>query len=154
MIQRIQSLLLLFAFFIAVALYFMPLSQKTHFDPAIGDVNATLKVTGIETAPGELTVIWPLLLCNSAVGLLSLIAIFMYKNRPGQVKITMLAFFISCLVLTGTFWYSDYYNNAGDDKSRYLVGVYLLFVQLFVLIRALKAIKKDEELVRSADRIR
>ncbi|HEX5001457.1 MAG TPA: DUF4293 domain-containing protein [Bacteroidia bacterium] len=154
MIQRIQSLLLLFALFIAVALYFMPLSQKTHFDPANGDVPVTLKVTGFETAPGQLTIAWPLLICNTAVGILSLIAIFMYRNRPGQIKITMLAFFISCLVLAGTFWYSDYYNNAGDEKSRYLVGVYLLFVQLFVLIRAIKAIKKDEELVRSADRIR
>jgi Domain of unknown function (DUF4293) len=153
MIQRIQTIFLLIAVAIAVGLFFVPLSQKPDFDPQSGDILLTLDVKGISGSNGSHQTVWPMLILNILIGLCCLIAIFQFRNRPLQIKITMFSFLLSCILLVGVFWYADRISSL-PGKSEYLVGVYLIFVQLFVLIRAIKSIRKDEEMVRSADRIR
>jgi Na+/H+ antiporter NhaD/arsenite permease-like protein len=153
MIQRIQSIFLLAAALVSGGLFFLPFSQVPDFDPVAGDVVLTLSVTGVQSSSGTNVPNWPLLALNILIGLMCLVTIFQYKNRPLQIKLTMFCFLLSCILLVAVFWYSDRISSI-PSNSQYLAGVYLLFVQLFVLIRAIKSIRKDEDLVRSADRLR
>ncbi len=87
-------------------------------------------------------------------GLMSLVCIFLYNNRQNQiswVKRTMLA------QVAATGWGTGILFSLGGfgvflwDE---LLGVALLVLALVAQVMALRNIKKDEELVRSMDRIR
>ena len=153
MIQRIQSLFWLVSVAVSAALFFTPISQKVVFDPAQGDLLLNLYAHGYFNGSEAYLSVWPITVVTLLVGLLSLAVIFLYKNRPLQIKLGMFLIVLSCLLLAGLFFYADTVGES-TDKSHYLVGTYLMFLQLYVLMRAVKAVKKDEELVRSADRIR
>ncbi|MBT8195613.1 MAG: DUF4293 domain-containing protein, partial [Bacteroidia bacterium] len=88
--------------------------------------------------------------------LLILIAIFMFKNRPLQVKLSRLSTVLLLVFVVLIFYYTDYMIglNEVETKSIYVTGTYLPFVAIILLLLAVRAIKKDEALVRSADRLR
>ena len=72
--------------------------------------------------------------------------IILFKNRPLQMLLckVVMALIISLMVFAGVFMKE---LNLG-------VFLYLPIAQLLLAFLALRAIKKDEELVRSVDRIR
>jgi hypothetical protein len=153
MIQRIQSLYWLLSAAISVSLFFVPISEKSVFDPEQGDLMLKLMAGGFTSPDGLYKAVWPLLALNVLIAGLSLALIFLYRSRQLQVKMGMLTFLLSCIMLVGVFYYADSIGES-NQKSHYLTGTYLIFVQLYILLRAIKAVKKDEELIRSADRIR
>ena len=91
------------------------------------------------------------------VALVPLITIFQFKNRKLQIKLIYLS--IALVVLLGVWMYftatstlqlisqSFGANNIG-------VGFFLLPVAIILLAMALGGIRKDEKLIRSADRLR
>ncbi|MDR0412794.1 MAG: DUF4293 domain-containing protein [Dysgonamonadaceae bacterium] len=121
MIQRIQTIWLLAGAIIASLLLFVPaLEQK--------NVDLLLKAG------------------SGGVVVLSIIAVFLYKNRPLQVKLCygiLVLLILSCLVLflSGT-------TVAGKWP------IVLPFISGIFNILAIRAIKKDEKLIRSLDRLR
>ncbi len=86
--------------------------------------------------------------------ILSLIIIFLYKNRILQMRLTIYNF-ILLLVIQGIFIYVIYHT-----ASRLSADIYLRYASLLPVISALfhilafRYIKRDEELVKAADRIR
>ena len=64
---------------------------------------------------------------------------------------------IGCLLVAAElgliYFYSEAMGN-NDVKAVYEAGVYLVSGQLFLLLAARRAIKKDDMLVKAADRIR
>lgn len=98
----------------------------------------------------------PLMIGSFALaGLIFLVTIFLFKNRPLQMKLTWAALFITGLgVGFGIFEYSNEVAAANvatvvPDFGLALPGLIVLFSVL-----ARNYIKKDEKLVRSADRLR
>ena len=85
--------------------------------------------------------------------LLALISIFMYKNRQNQFVVNRLNTILN-LFLLGFFVYR-YLNLSGEilvsEKS---VGMFIPVLSIVFLVVANKAIKKDEDLVKSVDRLR
>ena len=85
---------------------------------------------------------------------LSLLSIVSFKNRKQQFVINRLNMILN-LILLGLFVYRSL-NLSGETTvvSEKGIGMFLPIVSIVFLILANKAIKKDEDLVKSVDRLR
>ncbi len=85
--------------------------------------------------------------------LLSVIAIFMYKNRKNQFVINRLNLILN-LFLLGFFVYRSLSLSGETAVSEKGIGMLIPVFSIVFLALANKAIKKDEDLVKSVDRLR
>ncbi len=88
-------------------------------------------------------------LCTS----LSLLAILFYKKRQHQFVIGRLNIILN-LILLGLFVYRSLNLSGETAVSEKGIGMFLPIVSIVFLVLANKAIKKDEDLVKSVDRLR
>lgn len=85
---------------------------------------------------------------------LALLAILSYKKRQHQFVINRLNMILN-LILIGLFVYCSL-NLSGETPavSEKGIGMFLPIVSIVLLVLANKAIKKDDDLVKSVDRLR
>jgi len=136
MIQRIQTLYMLLAFLLVGVLpFFIPL-----WNTAEGPFYFMQDIT-----------------YTALVGLnvsLLLVSILFYKKRQHQFVLNRLNMIIM-LILLGLFVYRSLNVSGGTAAvSEKGIGIYLPLISIVLLALANKAIKKDEELVKSVDRLR
>ncbi len=136
MLQRIQTIYLLLAAGISAGLIFV-----FHLWITDGGVNVFAKEDMLYLG----------LFLGSAV--LSLVAIFMYKNRKAQFVLGRLNIILN-FILLGFFVYQSLNVSGETAVSEKGIGMLLPIVSIVLLALANKAIKKDEELVKSVDRLR
>ena len=136
MIQRIQSVYLALAFIIAGVLSLV--------FPLWKDAN------GIDFQVGKST-LYTLMFGASAA--LSVISIFSYKKRQTQFVYNRLNMILN-FILLGLFVYQSLNLSGETNVSEKGIGMFLPIGSIILLALANKAIKKDEDLVKSADRIR
>lgn len=84
---------------------------------------------------------------------LSLISIFNYKNRKFQFVLGRLNIILN-FILLGLFLYLLLMAPGESDISEKGVGIFIPIFSIVFLVLANKAIKKDEDLVKSVDRLR
>lgn len=152
MIQRIQSIYLLWGEFFPAITVFTPLVQ---FDK--GDKWITLMGAGYDTVmlPEFAGVVpYGLWIFTLLSVLLPFIAIFGYKHRKKQMRTASFA------IVANLLWYGALaaYTLAMQERMGATLGfeVTALFPLLAIvaLIMGRRAIQRDEDLVRAADRIR
>lgn len=158
MIQRIQTLFLMLAF-IASALLFTRLPIALfHVKEAgiIVPLNLISSYQNPETSQDTLTNInvIPLIILAAMVALLTIIPVFLYKKRLIQLRITMFGFLANVILIIVLFFTADEMQNLLKTQAKYQFGAILPLISLIFIILASKAIKKDERLVKSADRLR
>lgn len=137
MIQRLQTVYLLIALVISGVLpYVFPLwtwsdGKEFHF---MSDSTYTI-LFGLTTT-------------------LTLVSILYFKKRQHQFVLNRLTIILN-LILLGLFVYRSL-NLSGETLavSEKGIGMFLPIVAIVFLALANKAIKKDEDLVKSADRLR
>jgi hypothetical protein len=154
MIQRVQSIYLLLT---SVLSAWFVSGKMIMFSGEDGSkIFVALKNTGIISNKDGLiqssTIILGLLFLIA--GLLSLIAIFLYSRRKLQLILTRIVFLlIAAGIMTGI-----YYSIAISREYGFGLEVgYNLFlppVMLLSVYLARKGIKKDDELIKSYDRLR
>ena len=85
---------------------------------------------------------------------LSILSILFYKKRQHQFVIGRLNIILN-LILLGLFVYHSL-NLSGETVfvSKKGIGMFLPIFSIVLLVLANKAIKKDEDLVKSVDRLR
>jgi hypothetical protein len=85
---------------------------------------------------------------------LTVVSVVSYKKRQNQFVIGRLNIILN-LILLGLFVYRSL-NVSGETVlvSEKGIGMFLPIVAIVLLVLANKAIKKDEDLVKSADRLR
>ena len=149
MFQRIQTIYLTVALIAIVASYFLPFGT-------IGDM--AIRSYGVKSVDGiyltSVSSYWfhlPLAL----VMVINSYAIAQFKNRARQMAYLRLTF----ILFAGTFALLTLYMS--EVKSFYTgvvltpgIATFLPFVALLCNWLALRAIRKDEELVRSVNRVR
>lgn len=92
---------------------------------------------------------------GTIIAVLSIIAIFLYKNRPTQARICMInAFFMVTFYVVIFLSGYTFRNDLAATHTSWTAYLIMPFVALVLDILAYKAINKDEQLVRSMDRIR
>ncbi len=99
----------------------------------------------------------PILIGMTVIGgALALINIFMFKNRPLQMRLGYLLI-VLCILLplvAALLMYNEGNLNNPDVGIDDGLGIYLPLVGLVTTILALRFIKKDSKLVSSMDRLR
>ncbi len=88
-----------------------------------------------------------------ASAFLSLVSIFRYKNRKSQFVLGRLNIILN-FILLGLFVYQSLNLSGEADVSEKGIGILLPIFSIVFLVLANKAIKKDEDLVKSVDRLR
>ena len=144
MIQRIQTVYLLVAAIISGGLIFVFSLWEN------ADGNSIFATELIESDSMILKLI-PILFIGSAV--LSIIAIFQFKKRQLQFVLGRLNI-LTNLILLGFLVYQLLNLSGETSVSEKGIGAFLPVVVVVLLAIANKAIKKDEDLVKSVDRLR
>ncbi|SDH80443.1 DUF4293 domain-containing protein [Winogradskyella thalassocola] len=85
--------------------------------------------------------------------LLSLISIFRFNNRKSQFVLGRLNIILN-FILLGIFVYQSLNLSGEINVSEKGIGILLPIFSIVCLVLANKAIKKDEDLVKSVDRLR
>lgn len=153
MIQRIQSVFLLVAAIVTIVLIFMPVG-----DIYTAEAQYTFTCFNVHLPNGQVvmsTLYIALILILSAC--LSLYAIFKYKDRMKQtriVSINMLVFLVAIMLM---IWvYPDYIFQKKFEMAGFRFNYWIMIFVLppVCMFLANRFIRKDEQLVRSADRLR
>jgi hypothetical protein len=137
MIQRVQSLFLVIVILCGACLLLFPFVSYAGYPPLFLRNPADIAPIG-----------------NYLSMFTALIALFSYKKRKLQIKLCYLimlfnlCLFSTVLCLTNQLYEHDF------EKATFLFPTYLILVSIIAAFWAGIFIKKDEELVRSADRIR
>lgn len=106
--------------------------------------------------------IWPLMVLDILVVALSLVCIFLYKNRVRQMRFVAVAFLLGVIEVFLIFiWAVDSYIGkvtvpmaCNEIDVHYGLSTWLAIAGVVLLFLAQRSIKKDEEKVRAADRLR
>ena len=143
MIQRIQSIYLLLAGIISGGLIFFVNLWFTIKGSVVG-MDLLFSNSFLEKAI-------PVSFLLSA--LLSIVTIFLFKNRKLQFVLGRLNILIN-LILLGLLIYLSLTLPGETMVSEKGIGMFLPVIVILVLVLANKAIKNDEDLVKSVDRLR
>jgi hypothetical protein len=147
MIQRIQSVYLLLSTILVGFLFALPIAEIAK-DGAILVFNFKgILQDGVVKTSGIAVLIS---ICLAMV--VHILAIFNYSNRKKQVQIVWGAMALLVLLLI-EFVYFTYLSNSGAQIA-FKMGAIFPLVAVILDYLAIRAINKDEALIRSIDRIR
>lgn len=144
MIQRIQSVWLFTASFISGALFIFPLYHYT-----LGNTNTA----GLMTTKSE----YLLLVLASIMTVLPLVALFMFGNRKRQKGMVWLSILASAGFVIAMLMKIENLKQgipAATNDNFALPGPIIPLISIVCLLLAFKGIRKDEELIKSVDRLR
>ncbi|MCK5781493.1 MAG: DUF4293 domain-containing protein [Flavobacteriales bacterium] len=136
MIQRIQSVYLLIVIILGGLGLYLPIWHNAE--------NITVK--GFEN-------IYILVLFALEI-VLALATIFLFSNRKLQFVLGRINILINILLLGVFVYFTQSFSGEAIVASEKEIGLVIPFVSIVFLFLANKAIKKDEELVKSVDRLR
>lgn len=112
----------------------------------------------LNTETGEMVYSsYPLLGLNLISALLSLVIIFMFQKRQLQIKLAKLNLSIQAAFVAAIFFLLDFaIEDLGlqNAEVEYAIATLISVLPLLFIYLAIRNIKKDEALVRAADRIR
>ncbi len=145
MIQRKQSIWLLLAALLNAAVF---LGANFSIETRIQNVLQTNRYTVLQHLPSTLFIL--------AAIVLALIAIFLFRKRPLQMKMSLIA-----LLATMAYCFINWMrikeifanNKMISNYSFGLASITPYFAIVFILLACL-GIRKDEKLVKSLDRLR
>ena len=139
MIQRLQTVYMLLAVIIISLLFILPFSNasRTNSGPFVdGDLDVYDNIS--------------LLSSVIAIALSGLINIFLYKNRRMQMLITIVLTFLSIETVTLAL----VFTFTAAVSASVSVGIFIPLVSIVLFMLAYRGIKKDDELVKSSNRLR
>ena len=136
MLQRIQTIWLL----LAAACIFLTMQFSSYVGAHNDGVMHLLKGT-----ENSLIVI-----ITSMVGVVSLISIFLFKNRKLQLRIVLVGFFLEFILI---FLYFREIANL-QVKGAFSISALLHIGVVLFLILALRGITNDDKLVKDSSRLR
>jgi hypothetical protein len=161
MIQRVQSLYLLAAVIICMILLFVPLALVKVTAAGQESIFKSYLYYGLDMSTnahlgGKLFVLRTFYIV--LIMILSLAAVFMYRKRLVQLKLIRFSIFVDILAVVTIFMIGDKDFASrfpgSQVQTSYLFPSILPLIVIILLFLAHRGVKKDEELVRSADRLR
>ncbi|MCW8898054.1 MAG: DUF4293 domain-containing protein [Flavobacteriales bacterium] len=159
MIQRIQSLFLLVIALSGVIFLFTPILEIINYESFYTmDAFNVFEMENNAKKPLKSNI--GLAVMSIIITLLASTIIFLYKNRPLQIKLAKFLILLLALELAALFFYSDaattFLSNPLKDQTTisYKIGVVIPIISIIFAYLSIRFIKKDDELVRSADRLR
>jgi hypothetical protein len=155
MIQRIQSVYLFLT--TLLSLLFLRASFLTFVDKSGSIIKVSF--TGILSSKSggafeliEKTI--PITVLVVLISIVSVIAIFLYKNRKVQLSFSLAAIILTCLLIATSLYYCLHIIKVYQCE---IVPGFSMLIPVLILISsflAYRGIKKDDLLVKSYDRLR
>jgi hypothetical protein len=155
MIQRIQTIYLAVAAVLLVIPTVFNLNWASLESEAGAFVLSSVSInrTGATTEVVESA--FPIAAAIALALLATVYAIMQYKNRKFQMKLAQAASALNMAIVVVVFLYADKMSGLADGSSvSYSPTLAILLVNVVLCFLAYRGIKKDDELVRSADRLR
>lgn len=162
MIQRIQSVFLLLVALVMISVLFLPIWNKLDVEVMesvkLNAFNLTYQkvdLDGTESVINTKPTFWISVLAIVAAGV-ALFSIFQYNNRLRQIQLGAL----NSLVMGGCLGFTYYYTTIGEQVvapqvvGNFQIGFYIMAAALLFNALSNRFIRRDERLVKSADRIR
>lgn len=149
MIQRKQTLFLLAVAIIAIITLFVPFLTIEITAPIVAGFSLLEGLKHPEVVNSQ--IYFPFVL-DCLVIILAFVTIFQFKNRVLQYKLANLTLLCSVFV-TGLFFLLNFFDQT-PIGLHFTFGAFLPLIAAVFAFLAAHFIKKDEQLVRSADRIR
>jgi hypothetical protein len=158
MIQRIQTVYLTASVIACALLFTFPMAkfnsdvQGTYVLSAIGikymnNVDPPIFVNFWSTFPMLILVFGSIISTG--------ISILLYKKRRTQLILVNVAFLLDVILIGLVYlYYVGYLEKLSKVLPSYQFGIFLPIISLVLLVLANRAIRKDEALVKSADRLR
>ncbi len=148
MIQRKQSLFLLAVSIIAIILFFLPFQKLTSAE-AVWPI-CLMPRCSLDVIASNIYL--PMIL-NSLILIISIATIFLFKNRKLQFKLANLLVLFNMFMM-GAFFLLSFINGSHQGSISYEFGAFLPIISAAFAFLSAHFIKKDEQLVRNAERIR
>ena len=152
MIQRSQTLFLLWVFILSQFLLLGPITRFT-----LEGSEFVLKHSGLFDAAGEKMEVatWPLSVLFIAVAVLALLNIFFFKHRILQMRVAVFLILLNAGMVLMMFYYTFVAKSQLEGalvlhQWRFIIPP----ISMILLYLALRRIRRDELLVKSFDRIR
>ncbi len=153
MIQRIQTVYLFLVFLFAALVFFFPLSIIVAENQTI--TIKMFELIGVEQGQDFSN---PILIgiFDSLLAFVALVTIFQFKNRKFQIKLNLVSMLLNIGLLISIFYVSDSIAGKFGDNLMpdYQFAAYFPMGSLVFIILANRSIRKDEALVKKADRLR
>ena len=152
MIQRIQTVYLLVVALLSGIVLFFPVADFYSLQNGIFE----LSYKGLIGESGvQITSVWTLTLLISVILLLSFVSIFFYKKRILQIRLIV----FNIVLMFGyyallAYWIFKIKSSLGETEISLSLIVSFPLVNIILSYLAIRAIGKDEALVRSLDRLR
>lgn len=135
MIQRIQSVWLLVAAIVMAGIFYFPIYRFPQGLPVtIGNNYLAIVLTSLSI-------------------ILSIVALFSFRNRRNQKKLVWIDI-LCCILLLAWLYYSEASTPAATPGGYFWVGAFLPLISIILLLMSLRGIQKDEKLIKSMDRLR
>ncbi len=155
MIQRVQSIYMMIVLIISILMFILPLATFNYEAETF-----QLFLTGIEGSENVEQVIqvntMPIIAIASAIGLFALIGIFLYKKRLIQIRINRLNILLNTVFIALMYflYIEEISESFKPEMVNSFVALIMPVVNIILLFLANKRIRKDENMVRAADRLR
>jgi len=155
MIQRIQTLYLLFAAIAASVMFFFPLAvfygehnfELFIYELKFFDPNPSLNV-------GEYFLL-PLLGVVVLIIFLSILSVINFKSRKRQMMLIRVNMALTLILLAGYFFgYIGLLEDQVGSPAEYKFASFMPALVFLFLLLANRGVQKDEKLIRSMDRLR
>jgi hypothetical protein len=151
MIQRIQTLFLLA---VAVLSGLMLNGDLLVMNSGSGTL-FTIGFLGLGEEGGEIIQrLWPLSFLLALVPVLALVAIFLYRKRGTQMRVTMITLLLSLGTLLLGAFYVIMFDRKIDVTIIWKIKVVFPVISAILAWLAYRAILKDDLMVKSYDRLR
>ncbi len=157
MLQRIQTIFLVLVVILGVLFSFLPILGFMGYETNY--VMNAYKTVAVDDATIIIAKNMGVGVMQGLVFLVALGTIFLYKNRSLQMKLSKLNILLLALQIAAIVMYSDAIKtaigpNANDVLVSFKFGSVIPVISLILTYLAIRFIKKDDSLVRSADRLR
>ncbi|WKZ67675.1 MAG: DUF4293 domain-containing protein [Flavobacteriales bacterium] len=157
MLQRIQSVFLFIAALLSGLTWLFPVRRW-----ALGEAAVVYRPSGVFMADGtpmaDAALPIPYSILHTVVAAVLLVAVFLYGNRPRQARVVRGGWLVALLAGVLQFISSNsldaYLGEGAKATGTYGASFFLPIGVVVFAVLAERAIRKDEHLVRSADRLR
>ncbi len=155
MIQRIQSVYLLLTTILSGLFlngYFLKISNGGISDifMRFNGIYQTTEENSIELIGKTI----PLTVVSVLIPFISLLTIFLYKNRKVQIKSALVLIVLEVLLVGTIVYYTLTFIQNNNVSPVPVIKTFIPIVTIIFSILAYRGIKKDDEIVKSYDRLR
>lgn len=154
MIQRIQSVYLLLTTLLSVLFLSGDIINFIGSTSPISlAFNGVMMYSGGDE-PSILMTVLPFSILLMLIPLLSVVTIFLYKNRKLQMKVNIALIMVIIAAIAFAGYYSFTVITNYDSELLFGYKLILPVIMLVFSVLSYRGIRKDEKLVRSYDRLR